>query len=55
MPKLRAYQITVHTPNGRTSYIAPARNGIHAVSEALGMFPNAKAAKAKPVTQHRAG
>ena len=55
MRKHQPYHVTVHTPEGRTSYITSARNGVHAVSEALGMFPNAKAAKAKPVTQHRAG
>jgi len=55
MHKRLSYHVTVHTPEGRTSYITPARNGVHAVCEALGMFPNAKAAKAKPVTQHAAG
>lgn len=55
MRKRQSYLVTVHTPEGRTSYIATARNGVHAVSEALGMFPNATTAKAKPVTQHAAG
>lgn len=54
MPKLSAYHVTVHTNGGRTSYIASARNGVQAICDALGMFPDAKAAKAKPVTQHRA-
>lgn len=54
MKKLLSYHVTVHTPNGRTSYITPARNGVHAVTDALGMFPDAKAAKAKPIIQqHR--
>lgn len=53
MPTLHSYHVTVHTPNGRTSYITPSRNGVHAISIALDMFPDAKAVKAKPVTQHR--
>lgn len=48
------YHVTVFTPQGSNSYIAIARNGVAAVSDALGLFPGARSVKAKPVNAYRA-
>lgn len=50
----RSYHITVTTPEGSNSYIAIANNGVAAVSDALGFFPNARSVVAKPINQYRA-
>lgn len=50
----KTYHVTVHTPQGRSCYIALARNGVAAVCDALGIYPGARAIAAKPVNTHRA-
>lgn len=54
MPTLRPYQMRVHTPQGTSSYIALAANGVAATCDALGIYPGARSITAKPVTTHRA-
>lgn len=51
---MRNYYITVHTAEGCSCYIAIARTGLLAVSDALGQFPDARRVSAKPLRTHRA-
>lgn len=46
---MRPYQVTVLTAKGSSSYIALASNSIAAVSDALGIYPDARGISAKPV------
>lgn len=46
------YQVTVHTSKSSSTFIAIARNGAAAVSDALSLFPAARCVKAKPITTH---
>lgn len=50
----RPYHVTVYTPQGSNSYIAIARSGVAAVSDALRLFPDARSVAAKPINTHRA-
>lgn len=45
----RTYHVTVQTPSGRTSFVTPADNGVHAITQALSIYPDATKAMAKPI------
>lgn len=45
----RPYQVTVLTGDGRSSFIALARNGAYAVCDALNHYPSAREISAKPI------